>query len=703
MLFVTLRFLKQSTKKRRTTFLGITLKKLLILFVLMLTALLNVSAAEFIKTGNLPDIQKYYFNRNAISDFEIVDETIIALTESGNILQFDSDLNFTGELTDSLAYSCLGCIVNQELLIGREDGSIFMLNPKTLERGLYAKVDSEPLLITMISDSKGLREDVWVVYYQPLRNFVRNDSCWEKSTFDDGISIFKNLFINISDTTEVRTSSCRGIRPCFLNYCKSNNRIYYGTTGNEFGSCYGYYDIQNKSFLSKDTSGYGSYGIDEFQNGKILSFGGNSHLGLLSNFITELNDTNESVIYSERFLGLYNPATGIIKDSVRLHGKPKHPISIILNDYDKKKYIVFTSGEVFEIDYEFRKWNKIFDYKHLYQFGIPTFTKSKLLSTGNYLCSTKKHGFLTLKPGILEISKINNQVENDFVGKIITAYDQLVFIPNWVGINPFCIDKGSVKFIEPYSKQLYPDFNIYEYMLFSWKDSLYSVVQGTSSVDSTIISAIVSGKPETRHNVNWFSMYPIVMDKLLCAKISAGKICVYRNFTRCITSPIVGSNQYHHEYWDFKKALNSEGPPWLLNNYRGNSFYLNYNEDLSEFECRFNPLLYKSDTLKIKDGTQFGEEVLLLANKALFTYHIAKDSLELFELAPPDSRIEHIEIDNSGRLWLAGKGLWSYDFTTKELKKISSVGNNSITAISRRPLENGVAVFVRSRGLFFVE
>lgn len=111
------------------------------LFVLLISVLV-------FNTNCKSNAEKYFYNRNSISDFEIVNDDIIALTTSGNILRFDENFNLTGEIIDTVAFSCLGSVTEERILVGRKDGKIYSLSTKNLNFEKIGNIEQVALFIT---------------------------------------------------------------------------------------------------------------------------------------------------------------------------------------------------------------------------------------------------------------------------------------------------------------------------------------------------------------------------------------------------------------------------------------------------------------------------------------------------------------------------------------------------------------------------
>lgn len=75
----------------------------------------------------------YHFDHNALKDAELVAGNLVALTESGNLVRFDSgNLSIAGnEVVPGRGIS-IARGFGGKLLIGAEDGQVFDVNSKTL-------------------------------------------------------------------------------------------------------------------------------------------------------------------------------------------------------------------------------------------------------------------------------------------------------------------------------------------------------------------------------------------------------------------------------------------------------------------------------------------------------------------------------------------------------------------------------------------
>ena len=85
-------------------------------------------------SGSRPHAQyEYHFDRNALRDIRRAGDSIIALTDSGNLLRFDlTTLQLAREWFGPSPALCLGQRVSGELIVGFADGQISRLDPKSL-------------------------------------------------------------------------------------------------------------------------------------------------------------------------------------------------------------------------------------------------------------------------------------------------------------------------------------------------------------------------------------------------------------------------------------------------------------------------------------------------------------------------------------------------------------------------------------------
>jgi hypothetical protein len=106
----------------------------------------------------LPNAQyEYHFDRNSLRDCRRAGDSIIALTDSGNLLRFDlATLQPTREWFGPSPALCLGQRSSGELIVGFADGRISRLDPKSFALTELMRLPSKPRFLAFQS---GIEDD----------------------------------------------------------------------------------------------------------------------------------------------------------------------------------------------------------------------------------------------------------------------------------------------------------------------------------------------------------------------------------------------------------------------------------------------------------------------------------------------------------------------------------------------------------------
>jgi hypothetical protein len=98
----------------------------------------------------------YYFDRNALRGAVQAEESIVALTDSGNLLRIDkSTLTQTREWFGSVPVACLGQGQNDTVLAGFADGRIVRVDANTLKMSELARLPNRIEWLGEVADDPG--------------------------------------------------------------------------------------------------------------------------------------------------------------------------------------------------------------------------------------------------------------------------------------------------------------------------------------------------------------------------------------------------------------------------------------------------------------------------------------------------------------------------------------------------------------------
>ena len=696
----------------------------LIILTALVVTLTIIQADDFIKKTQFNDDIEYLFNRNSIKDFKIFDKDIIALTYSGNILKFDlNTIKQTGELIDSIRFTCLGDTLDGKILLGRKDGAIFSFNPKDLSYNQIDKVNLEPYFLETLDNDIESKKQILCVTYCPVTNY-HWDYDLEKSVYSGGLTYFTNLTTKNIDSIEIN-NNYEGHRPQPpSNLIKtSGNLVYFSSDFGEFGGFNGYYNPKNRDINSLGNHSGGYNGFVTTSSNKVYSYGGLNHMGISNCKIYEIN---ESVNISKYFycndydlqikhnkLDSSNKhISDVIKNEITdtLKNFPRSSINIILENKYKNKLIVFAGNYVYETDSNFTSWKIIYDLKlqnsdgRSYSFGYTTaISAAVILDSNQILCSTESDGFLLLDNKNSKLCEIPNNKPIYNYKKIFFYRDKYFFSHSSVLIN----NKKECYYINPYPKSNNYKLNWYDntdYVII--KDTLYDFTYLFGSLRAEYFNKVdedtVINIYKSHEDCNSKRIFQTSDENIWY--INVNNLFYFDSLRWSEKGTIKGWEELEHRGFRYNSI--NQKMPWIIKDDNGKIMILNYDKDMTNlsFEARY---LIDKDTLIILDGCTINNANVLLTQNGLYSYDVVTNLLKKLKLELPDSTIELICCDEKGRIWLGGEGLYLVDdidsSDKSKIHKISSIGNEAIATLVADKITKGIIFAIYNRGIFFVK
>ena len=250
-----------------------------------------IQGAVKLPTGQ-PVRYRYFFDHNALHDCVEVTNTVVCLTESGNVLRFDaSTLHLTAQAVVPGRATALTAAGPDKILIGTQNGEIDRLDPATLDLKPMAIAEGKIVWLSRCESDMNQADGVVAVVDnhpevlpwpgEPSKEFENRTAFLEgkqacpysiKTYAPDG----KNSFcLPVGKGFDFPTSY-------FLDVF---GRLWMGTDRGEFGGQCSYMNLRTGAVhsVSKDISGV--LGFVGSRDGRLLAYGGTSHLGFHAGYI----------------------------------------------------------------------------------------------------------------------------------------------------------------------------------------------------------------------------------------------------------------------------------------------------------------------------------------------------------------------------------------------------------------------------------
>jgi hypothetical protein len=311
----------------------------------------------------------YHFDHNALKDAELVAHDLVALTESGNLVRFDAE---TLSITAHHVVPGRGIAIARgdagHLLIGAEDGHIYELTAETLTlttltkangrvvwlgkatgklRSIVAVIDARADVMPWPGepdkayDTRSMRIERQVV--NPLRVLVFAGRTSKYVPFKQGSFATPNAFM-----------------------LDDSDRLWMGTDKGEWGGQYSYMELHTGNVHSFDTDS-GVLGFLKARDGRVLAYGGMSHMGMESGFVADVS--RKPAHYLREFTN--RPKTELPEATKRvleqakagrpaeLEGVPQGAVDLVIEDDVSGSFWVLSAHDVYRCDRDFAKWEKV--------------------------------------------------------------------------------------------------------------------------------------------------------------------------------------------------------------------------------------------------------------------------------------------------------------------------------------------------------
>jgi hypothetical protein len=354
----------------------------------------------------------YHFNRNALSDACITDAGLLAVTDSGNLLRFDSkDLRLQHEIRPGAAITLLTGVNGVGALAAAADGRVFRIDPMTLRQTEFARLPAAPRWMAGFRDAAKANNGVLAVV-------VSSDG--------DEVELHRlGIERPSSEKHKVPVPLIRrgGISAFLLD---ARSRLWLGVDAGEWGGWCGSLDLSagkaGKVEALKDSYLSGVYGFVELPDGQVWAYGGTMHLGLSSGYIARIDRGKAEELRSFRMDRAAKPNAP--------PKEPRYPITHVMPDPKGDGLLVFAYRDLFRVDAGLTNWRHLGTIELRYRLGRPDAMGSyPALRTvldagdksGDLICSTARDGLLRIREGRVTQYVVPGQIGDDRIDTILPA------------------------------------------------------------------------------------------------------------------------------------------------------------------------------------------------------------------------------------------------------------------------------------------
>jgi hypothetical protein len=324
---------------------------------------------------------RYYFDHNALKDCIRVEHSLIALTESGNLIRFDAE---TLAMEGQAIIPGRGTAIapdNDRVLVGTQDGKIYDVDPASLSLKVVATVQGR--VAWLFADGLGNTQHGKIVAVvdnfpevlpfpgEPFKGYDARSARLEKiETRPYFVAVYANGKVR---TLPFQLGKNFAIPNSYL--LDNSNRLWMGTDKGEWGGECSYMDLRTGKVHAVAGDVSGVLGFLRSTDGRLFSYGGTSHLGMHTGYIAQITDEHlDNIIrfesndwkqpvpaQAQQVISQLKKATEAQGQTVSPDDKPQAPIDLMVEDSDKAGFWIVSAHTLYRTDSRLSEWSKIVD------------------------------------------------------------------------------------------------------------------------------------------------------------------------------------------------------------------------------------------------------------------------------------------------------------------------------------------------------
>jgi hypothetical protein len=317
----------------------------------------------------------YHFDHNALKDAVLAGGSLYALTDSGNIVRFDSNsLSISGQRIIPGCGASITLSDNGRIFVGTELGQIYEVDARTLKLKPILKTAGLIYWLTVKSESDNRKiKIIAAVNNYPLIWGRPGELSAHYEKRRDRLMAQRqpSFYILVhTDKQEQRFPLSLGPDNSIPNAFMLDNPdcLLIGKDMGEFGGQYWSMNLNTGKTVLFEVGGV--LGFLRCKDGRLLVYGGTSHMGFDSGYIARIDKIDfellrefSSSIWPDAKKNVSEP---VLKDndnadSINSANIPVEPIDRIIEDKEGNGFWVLSGHKIFRCDKSLAKWEKITD------------------------------------------------------------------------------------------------------------------------------------------------------------------------------------------------------------------------------------------------------------------------------------------------------------------------------------------------------
>lgn len=382
----------------------------------------------------------YHFDHNALIDAEIVGRNLVALTDSGNIVRFDVEtLSITGHKIVPGRGIAIARGTAGKLLIGTENGKIFSLAPSTLA---LTRIVTTTGHVVWLSKGKvlGKPNSIVAIIDGYSRAFALPGESFEAyAKRSDKVERQNKDVLGVLIIAEGKLRYMPFKRGRFGTpnvFMLDNDRLWMGKDQGEWGGRYSYMELDSGKVQNVDT-GSGILGFLKTRDGRVLAYGGTSHMGAEFGFVQDIGKAPAATLLKFEHMPERRPPKSQTQTKpTEDQDAPRSPIDFVFQNRADGKFLVLSAHDIFEYDRNFTKSKKIADFGgrgsglRSYSVGYsPSVRKVLITDFGKpeLIAISARDGLARFSNGKIKQSNVQGQIESSVVDIWPTSIGNIFF------------------------------------------------------------------------------------------------------------------------------------------------------------------------------------------------------------------------------------------------------------------------------------
>jgi hypothetical protein len=323
----------------------------------------------------------YYFDHNALKDAVLRSNSLLALTESGNLIRFDAaTFAMSGQAIVPGRGTAIAVDQSNRVLVGTQSGQIFEVDSSHLTfkhlvstsgailwLGANHSVNQQPETIVAVVNNAS---DVWPWPGERDKDYDARAAAIERQRFNPHFVLTStNGRIQSFPLTRGQSLS---LPNAFLS--DRSGRLWMGNDNGEWGGSCAYMDLRTGRVHSVGLNVGGVLGFLESSDGRIFVYGGTSHMGMNRGYIALAK--GEGLKTVREFASdpwpqpLPEQALPVIHESkewsenlkrqiVLDQNTPGGPVDLVIDDAPGSGFWVVSAHTLYHADSDFSNWKKL--------------------------------------------------------------------------------------------------------------------------------------------------------------------------------------------------------------------------------------------------------------------------------------------------------------------------------------------------------